>query len=37
MPVLRNINKMAYFYAACAVHVTIFSTGDKFQPVSNFM
>ena len=33
---------MAYVYvpAACAVHVhvgvTIFSTGGKFQPVSNF-
>ena len=23
-------------YAACAVHDTIFSTGGKFQPVSNF-
>ena len=27
---------MAYVYAACAVHVTIFSTGSKFRPVSNF-
>ena len=24
---------MAYFYAACAVLVTIFSTGSKFRPV----
>ena len=28
-----NIN----IYAACAVHVTIFSTGRKFHPISNFM
>ena len=27
---------MAYFYAASAVHATIFSTDDKFYPVSNF-
>ena len=27
---------MAYFYVACAVHVTIFSTGGKFCLVSNF-
>ena len=27
---------MAYAYAACTVRVTIHSTGDKFQPVSNF-
>ena len=27
---------MAYVYVACAVCVTIFSTGGKFQPVSNF-
>ena len=27
---------MAYFYAACAVRVTIFSTGGKFCPISNF-
>ena len=26
---------MAYFYAVCAVHVTIFSTGGKFCLVSN--
>ena len=26
-----------YVYAACAVHVTTFSTGGKFRPVSNFM
>ena len=26
---------MAYVYAACAVRVTIFSMGGKFQPVSN--
>ena len=26
---------MAYVYAACAVCVTIFSTGGKFQLVSN--
>ena len=24
-------------YAACAVRVTVFSTGDMFRPVSNFM
>ena len=28
---------MAYVYAACAVCVTIFSTGGKFQLVSNSM
>ena len=28
---------MAYVYAGYAVHVTIFSTGGKFWPVSNFM
>ena len=27
---------MPYVYAACRVHVTIFSTGGKFQLVSNF-
>ena len=27
---------MAYVNAACAGHVTIFSTGCKFRPVSNF-
>ena len=27
---------MAYAYAACPVHVTIFSAGSKFRPVSNF-
>ena len=27
---------MAYVCAACPVRVTIFSTGGKFQPVSNF-
>ena len=27
---------MAYVYAPCAVHVTIFSTGSKFKLVSNF-
>ena len=27
---------MAYVNAACARHVTIFSTGSKFRPVSNF-
>ena len=26
----------AYVYAACTVRVTIFSTGSKFRPVSNF-
>ena len=36
MCVLTNINKMAYFYASCTVSVTIFSTGGKFCPVSNF-
>ena len=30
---LSNINKMAYFYTAC---VTIFSTGGKVHPISNF-
>ena len=29
MCALSNINKMAYFYAACAVRVTIFSTGGN--------
>ena len=28
---------MAYVYAACAVHVTIFSAGGKSQHVSNSM
>ena len=28
---------MVYVYAACAQHVTIISTGGKFQPVSNVM
>ena len=28
---------MAYVYAACAARFTIFSIGDKFRPVSNFM
>ena len=27
---------MAYVYATCVVRVTIFSTGGKFRPVSNF-
>ena len=36
MCTLSNINKMAYFYAAYTVHVTIFSTDGKFRPVSNF-
>ena len=27
---------VAYVYSACAVHVTIFSSGGKFWPVSNF-
>jgi len=27
---------MAYVYATCLVCVTIFSTGGKFCPVSNF-
>ena len=27
----------AYVYPVCAVRVTIFSTGAKFRPVSNFM
>ena len=27
---------MVYVYATCAVRVTIFSTGSKFRPVSNF-
>ena len=27
---------MDYVYPACAVHVTTFSTGDNFRPVSNF-
>jgi len=37
MCTLWNINKTAYFYTVCAVRVTIFSTGGKFCPVSNFM
>ena len=28
---------MAYVYTAYVVHFTIFSTGGKFHPVSNFM
>ena len=28
---------MAYVNAACTVRVTIFSTGGKVEPVSNFM
>ena len=35
MCALSNINKMAYFYAACAVCITIFCTGSKFRPFSN--
>ena len=27
---------MAFVYVACTVHVTNFSTGGKFRPVSNF-
>ena len=27
---------MVYVYTACAARVTIFSTGGKFHPVSNF-
>ena len=27
---------MPYVYAACAACVTIFKTGSKFRPVSNF-
>ena len=27
---------MAYVKSGCAVRVTIFSTGGKFRPVSNF-
>ena len=26
---------MTYVYSACAVHVTIFSTGGKFHPVNS--
>ena len=33
---LNNINKMAFFYTACAVRVTIFSTGGKIRSVSIF-
>jgi len=33
---LTTLTKIAYLYAACAVHVTIFSTGGKFHPVLNF-
>ena len=32
---VTSLATMAYVYAACAVRVTIFSTGGKFQPVSN--
>ena len=28
---------MAYVYVACTVHVTIFSTGSKFRPVSKVL
>ena len=37
---LSNINKMPYFYAACGVCVTIFSTGGnsaQFQILSNYV
>ena len=27
---------MAYVYAVCTGHVTVFSTGGEFQPVCNF-
>ena len=30
---LNNINKMAFFYTACAVRVSIFSTGGKIRSV----
>ena len=30
------MHKMAYVNAACTGRVTIFSTGGKFRPVSNF-
>ena len=30
------LETMAYVYAACAVRVTIFNSGGKFQPISNF-
>ena len=33
---LNNINKMVYFYVACAVRVTIFIIGSKFRLVMNF-
>ena len=33
---LSNINKMAYFYTAWTLRVTIFSTDSKFYLVSNF-
>ena len=36
-PQVKYILFCAYFYAACAVSVTVFSTGRKFQPVLNFM
>ena len=37
MCMLSNINKTAHIYAACTVHVTIFSTGGKFHPVFSYM
>ena len=36
MCVISNINKTAYFYTACAVHVTIFSTGGEIPPGFEF-
>jgi len=36
MCALSNINKLDYFYAACVVLVTIFSTGRKFLQVLDF-
>ena len=39
MCMLSNINKMAYFYTAYTVHVTIFSTGrnsDQFRILCSY-
>ena len=37
MYLVTSLANMAYAYAACTIHVTIFSICGKFQPVSNFM
>ena len=36
MKVVMCLATMLMFMCSCAVHVTIYSAGGKFQPVSNF-